>query len=279
MYIQLIKPKKPATPLSPPAVDNKTAQGLHNNPNLGSSLLLVLSGCIIILLCLITFFLAWQNRVLSDQLSQILTQPNPHQIPRRVNPTLNPTAGWQIYTNQDLGYQIKFPPTLNLDASNPQSILIGEMPQLIYISAITDPTQRNDVYNFFPEEHQRLISLDIGQSANSRFFPATRIEDITIDGQSAKKFIDNTKTIVDNPHQRFIVNVDNKTYIIGAYLNNMLTESLFSQILSTFRFLVDITPTPASPICGGIAAIPCPEGFTCKLDGLYPDASGTCVQN
>jgi hypothetical protein len=30
--------------------------------------------------------------------------------------------------------------------------------------------------------------------------------------------------------------------------------------------------------CGGIAALPCPEGFACVLDGTYPDAGGTCVQ-
>lgn len=29
--------------------------------------------------------------------------------------------------------------------------------------------------------------------------------------------------------------------------------------------------------CGGIAALPCEEGLTCKLDGDYPDAGGTCV--
>jgi hypothetical protein len=29
--------------------------------------------------------------------------------------------------------------------------------------------------------------------------------------------------------------------------------------------------------CGGIAGIPCPEGYKCKLDGDYPDAGGECV--
>jgi hypothetical protein len=28
--------------------------------------------------------------------------------------------------------------------------------------------------------------------------------------------------------------------------------------------------------CGGIAAIPCPAGLECVLDGTYPDAGGTC---
>lgn len=32
-------------------------------------------------------------------------------------------------------------------------------------------------------------------------------------------------------------------------------------------------------MCGGIAAIQCDEGYTCELDGNYPDASGICVKS
>jgi hypothetical protein len=31
--------------------------------------------------------------------------------------------------------------------------------------------------------------------------------------------------------------------------------------------------------CGGIAGKDCPFGYTCKLDGSYPDAGGTCVMS
>ncbi|MBI4157223.1 hypothetical protein HY502_00015 [Candidatus Woesebacteria bacterium] len=37
--------------------------------------------------------------------------------------------------------------------------------------------------------------------------------------------------------------------------------------------------TPPSQFCGGIQGIICPEGYTCKLDGNYPDASGACLKN
>ena len=30
-------------------------------------------------------------------------------------------------------------------------------------------------------------------------------------------------------------------------------------------------------MCGGFAAIPCPEGQTCLITASYPDASGYCV--
>ena len=39
-----------------------------------------------------------------------------------------------------------------------------------------------------------------------------------------------------------------------------------------------LTPTVTEIFCGGIAGISCPEGFTCKLDGNYPDAGGKCIK-
>ncbi len=31
--------------------------------------------------------------------------------------------------------------------------------------------------------------------------------------------------------------------------------------------------------CGGIAGLPCPNGYNCKIDGTYPDAGGKCAKN
>lgn len=31
--------------------------------------------------------------------------------------------------------------------------------------------------------------------------------------------------------------------------------------------------------CGGFAGVVCPEGYSCKLDGNYPDAGGVCTKN
>jgi len=31
--------------------------------------------------------------------------------------------------------------------------------------------------------------------------------------------------------------------------------------------------------CGGFAGLACPNGFSCKVTGAYPDALGRCVFN
>ena len=52
----------------------------------------------------------------------------------------------------------------------------------------------------------------------------------------------------------------------------LLLASLLILLLTRF------TPPSSLPsMCGGFANIQCPVGYTCQLDGNYPDAGGTCV--
>lgn len=38
-------------------------------------------------------------------------------------------------------------------------------------------------------------------------------------------------------------------------------------------------PVPATmEFCGGIAGVQCKSGYSCQLDGNYPDAGGTCIK-
>lgn len=50
-----------------------------------------------------------------------------------------------------------------------------------------------------------------------------------------------------------------------------------SQFQPTPTPVTTATPATTPGFCGGIAGIPCPAGFTCRLDGNYPDAGGVCV--
>ena len=39
------------------------------------------------------------------------------------------------------------------------------------------------------------------------------------------------------------------------------------------------SPCEDEQFCGGFAGAICPEGYFCKYDGTYPDASGKCIKN
>lgn len=68
-------------------------------------------------------------------------------------------------------------------------------------------------------------------------------------------------------------------------------DAVFDRILATFttgtKPVISITATPTfapqatssaiGSFCGGIMGIVCPTGYWCKLDGVHPDAGGTCV--
>lgn len=81
-----------------------------------------------------------------------------------------------------------------------------------------------------------------------------------------------------------ISNERNSVYIISKgklYLISWpvldVDKSIYEQMLSTFKFTENPTPNPDNKFCGGFAGKACPNGYTCKLDGNYPDAGGTCV--
>jgi hypothetical protein len=67
-------------------------------------------------------------------------------------------------------------------------------------------------------------------------------------------------------------------------MQKVLIASLILAILLTILFFAFFfKKSPVVPgtekFCGGIANLPCPAGFTCKLSGTYPDAGGHCVSN
>jgi hypothetical protein len=41
--------------------------------------------------------------------------------------------------------------------------------------------------------------------------------------------------------------------------------------------LIKYLETTDTSVCGGIANLPCPEGYTCIIEDKYPDATGRCI--
>lgn len=60
----------------------------------------------------------------------------------------------------------------------------------------------------------------------------------------------------------------------------LLSAALVLLVLIAVFVVRNITKKPSSEttFCGGIANIACQSGFSCTLDGSYPDAGGRCVR-
>lgn len=51
---------------------------------------------------------------------------------------------------------------------------------------------------------------------------------------------------------------------------------VISTAVVLFVYLTKMHGTEGA-FCGGIAGIECPVGFSCQMEGNYPDASGSCA--
>lgn len=56
-------------------------------------------------------------------------------------------------------------------------------------------------------------------------------------------------------------------------INDWQLNSIFDAMIASFTL-----KSAEGTLCGGIAAFSCPSGYSCKLDGNYPDAGGHCVK-
>jgi hypothetical protein len=105
-------------------------------------------------------------------------------------------------------------------------------------------------------------------------------EPIVVDGITGTKYtvnvVQSLPGLSEGDRITSVVLKKDATYIQIELLDKTY-DTIYSQILSTFRFVSQTNPTTGQ-FCGGIAGKICPEGYTCRLDGNYPDAGGSCIQ-
>ena len=177
-------------------------------------------------------------------------------------PTPDPTANWETYTNQKYKYTLKYP-----DDGTFKQFTCGEKPSqiggeetfaLIPSSVIWEPCTVKEW--FYGIE----VTVETGNSASKEYYSSEEFkqnmdsdwkvdaEPITIDGAVGIKsnleytnLNDPTGCCPDYVEVRVYKN--GFTYIFT--LGDKMYESVFDQILSTFKFLDEATPTP-----GGLKA-------------------------
>jgi len=82
----------------------------------------------------------------------------------------------------------------------------------------------------------------------------------------------------ESSHTYYLFELNKNVVIMNLFGSEGKSPSITAkkqaeQMIASFKQLDD-----TAQFCGGIAAIKCPTGYQCKLDGSYPDSGGTCVK-
>ncbi len=205
------------------------------------------------------------------------------------------TANWKTYTNSNYGYSIMYPADILINdaevcssgfADDPDNNLVlfrkhaGKYycgsDEPYYFSIIpkkTNPPASNDSCLTITKES---ISIDGAQAEKQTTVFITSKECINQGiGPLFNKFV-----------QILLLNKNNQElriqYGTGG-INKNLNESVFTSILSTFKFIDQTQTNPEGKGCGGFAGetgdAACPTGYKCQYpQPHYPDGQGKCVK-
>ncbi|MBI2085838.1 hypothetical protein HYT74_00695 [Candidatus Daviesbacteria bacterium] len=219
-------------------------------------------------------YLTYQKQIKPVAAPQQVTQsiPTPSSNPESFVST--EFANWKTHADQKYNFTIKYPVTFshkNKTTNKDGKTINIDMWAENYTSK---PTL------FYIYSYDNSINLDLKTTdfvSNYTFKNITE-ESIIMLNQKVKKttFDKNFFSIGPLDKGRY-----NYTFVYFAPQLYPGQFEQFDQILSTFKF-TDQVESPEGKFCGGIAAnLPenqCPKGYTCQMDGSYPDAGGKCVK-
>ena len=218
-----------------------------------------------------------QNRDLKSQLGSGNWAVNTSIPPKPItNPSvsLNPTdasrepngsaetANWKTYTNT-AGYSIKYPLsfTTQLLAAGSGEKEAGTTARQLFVYQIGSKEPYLERYvNFESFTSNPASTISTATQTNINGFPAQKISS------------------PNAPFDVYTMMTPNKEFVEIYVSNDPSRKNLANQILSTFKLLESPAGETEGSFCGGFAGKLCPDGFECRMEGDYPDASGTCIK-
>ena len=170
---------------------------------------------------------AYQTYFVQTPVTEIISSPVP-------TATLDPTANWETYINNENGYSIKFPKSDFVRINCIGEELIAEkfgIPRASPMTAIA--CERDSRYDLETKTYTSIQS----EPEETKYYNTVK-KDVQIGGILGKLYINTFTEIEDGPYPKWYaiarVNKNNKTYEI--YFDDKSKLDLFNQILSTFQF-------------------------------------------
>lgn len=178
---------------------------------------------------------------------------------------------WETYENKQFGYTLQHPRLLSIRETTDQ----GGYLHFVRFEENTFSQGKGVAVGVSEDtinEQVKKIKKAMEQDGNAKL---TEEMDTNIDGNSAVK-VTYQPSATELGESRAILVIGKSPY---TYSISTVPEQI-DDVLNGFEFTVnDETDDGGEDVfCGGIANIPCPQGFGCVLDGDYPDAGGICVK-
>lgn len=209
-------------------------------------------------------------------------------------PSVEPSLykNWKTYTAPDKSFSFKYPSewifSQSTDISDFGNKELQPLKQLTisFGKPITrnekiailsgSPIKEKDIPAFYSALSVMFLTYPESSKIDFKNFTGSSEENI----QSKKFFEQNEMQVEEYVYGCQNICADlifkqNNTYIIISSSPNADIDQLHT-LFTTFNFAEPISSE--GKMCGGIAAITCPKGYTCKMDGNYPDAGGKCTQ-
>lgn len=251
---------------------------------------------------IIGFFLGMQYQQNIDIALRQQMEINPF-----VSPTPTPvidTTNWKTYTNLNGKYSFKYPPNYSVQQYNSQKIIIRNKETDDMINPTTNTVNLpNNFVDIFIETQNNREGLSTDTIINNQYIqPLARdpyakgslqelrdsLKDYKNGNISGKYMLFGGETFSPTVIQAFkdrIYIFTNHPYQTGNE-TTALSNKIFDQIIQTFKFTDQISPTTTNPEgkpCGGFAGetgeFACPAGYTCQYPKpMYPDAQGKCIK-
>lgn len=221
------------------------------------------------------------EKPIPNPVKQSITQSPTISLTTTSSPDLDPTTNWKTYSVNFQSDKISFQaPSDWKERLLPQTT--GPMFDGFYSPDGLISLLVGNGENSQPGTQKQFSSIN--EYLSYYKIPSDNTQQISLNGLQATKV---PSTIINNGKDDvgysgvFFLSEDRKRLTSLEITIETLDETklkegytLFDQILSTLKF----QENSEGKFCGGIAALRCPEGYFCKLDGFYPDAGGTCIK-